>query len=339
MTRRVLVIGLGKRVRESALPSLHRAEGLEVAGLLARSARQETIDGRAYAVRSLDADLGALLPTAELVYIAVGKQAVPKVLAALARHELARVELLIETPVLVLKQFRHRALLRGFRAVSVAEDCSELPWLAPARALARELGALREARFERAAYAYHGIATAKALFGAARVESARRRRRADGLHERRIELAGGARARIAEPRDYAQGWLELEYERGRAAEGGHGAAGALPIVAELAGGRLRGLRMGPERVELDDAEAALCWKSEAAASLTARMEDMKRVGFLRLWRKLARGERAWPLEHGLEDMLVDGLLERVGWYGLPGLLSPNAACGAALYGLASRLAR
>src|SRR5690606_5917861 len=125
--RRVMVVGMGKRVRDVALPAFARAAScFEIADARARSARPA--EAGVPAVRALD-DLGrADVAAVDLVYVAVSKGAVPTVLGRLARFDRSALDLLIETPVLVTKHFRHARLLQGFRSVSVAEDCAFLPW-------------------------------------------------------------------------------------------------------------------------------------------------------------------------------------------------------------------
>jgi hypothetical protein len=120
--RKVVIVGAGKRVREAALPAFARAKGFELAGIYGRSGREiETAGGRR-AVRPL-AELGAAeFAGTALVYVAVGKPNVPAVLQSLLRFDLSGTDLLIETPVLLMKHFRHAKLLRRFRKAWAAED-------------------------------------------------------------------------------------------------------------------------------------------------------------------------------------------------------------------------
>ena len=65
------------------------------------------------------------------------------------------------------------------------------------------------------------------------------------------------------------------------------------------------------------------------------MEAMKRVGFLRLLRRLAEGRRGYALEQGLEDTVVDWCLERLGFYVGTPLTSPRSTLGRGLLSLAT----
>jgi hypothetical protein len=63
------------------------------------------------------------------------------------------------------------------------------------------------------------------------------------------------------------------------------------------------------------------------------MEAMKRVGFLRLLRRLASGKGAYPVEQALEDMVVDYHLERFGRYLATPLTRPDAPLAKLILGL------
>jgi hypothetical protein len=110
----------------------------------------------------------------------------------------------------------------------------------------------------------------------------------------------------------------------------------LPLEPLLDSELCRGLRAGPLEVRLDDDEAELTRGDPPDASVTARMESMKRVGLLRLLREVAQGGAGYPLHAALEDMVVDWWLERVGHYRATPLTSPHFAAARLAYGLATR---
>ena len=314
-TKRILVIGAGGRVTDAVLPVLARARGrFELGGVFARRARELDARGVSHRVRPL-ADLTAgEVAAAQVVYVVVAKPAVGAVLTQLARFDVAHTDLLLETPVVLFKHLDHLRRTRPFHSVSVAEDISALPWLDVVRRLTGpggELGAPRRAELDRSGYAYHGVALAKALLDDDHVRSGVRRRRG-GQEVRALRFAGGGEAHWTSPRDYSVGSVTLSCERGvlsdRAREGG------LTLQPTLAAGRQVGVRAGDTRLEFDDDEAALCTELAADAPLTARMQDMKRVGLLRLFRRVHEGRGAYPLTSGLDDMLVDYHLEKLGRY-------------------------
>ncbi|MEM7519307.1 MAG: hypothetical protein AAF368_20590, partial [Planctomycetota bacterium] len=158
---KVVLLGCGKRVLEGALPSLRQCTGLELESIYARSERSLDVEGETLPVRDLAQAKPADLKAAQIIYLAVGKNAVPEVLARLVELEATHAHLLIETPVVRFRHFRHSKLLSSFARVSVAEDCSTLPWFDTIRAAqaAGSLGTIEHVQFDRSAYAYHGVAT------------------------------------------------------------------------------------------------------------------------------------------------------------------------------------
>jgi hypothetical protein len=332
----LIVVGCGKRVRETALPALHALGGaIAVRAVYARSARRVELGGRAYEVAPLEALAQRDLAGAALVYVAVGKDAVPGVLARLARLEVGALDLLIDTPVVRFRRFRHARLSRAFRRASVAEDCIELPWLDALRALesAGVLGAPRAIELDRSAYAYHGLATAKAALGARRVLAGRRVRLPGGGERREVALYGGKRMVAIEPRDYSVGTITVRGERASVSD----APGADLRLEPLArGSALHGFRAGDVRVELAPEEVELASGDPERASVTARQEALKRVGFLRLWKRLLDGRPAYPIEDALEDTVADYYLERFGRWRSTALTSPRSPLARAWMELALR---
>lgn len=334
--RNLLVLGCGKRVVETALPALARLDGsIALRRIAARKPRTITVEGRAHEVTSF-ADVTARdLEGIDLVYVAVGKDAVPGVLRRLVELGAAKLELLIDTPLVRFRHFAQARLAQRFRAASVAEDCIELPWIKALHALEHsgEIGALREIDFERSAYAYHGFATAKAILRATRVVRARRVKLAGEGARREVALDGDKRFAVVEPRDYALGHVAVRGARGEVSD----ASGSkIPLEPILLRGECVGFRAGSSRVELGADEAELCRGDAANASVTARMERLKKVGFLRLWKRLARGERAYPCDDALEDMVADYHLEKFGRYGGGAFTSPRSTLARAWMNVALR---
>ena len=356
--RRVLVVGAGGRVQEDVLPALWALEDrYRVVDVFARSRRPLEVAGRSLETRDARTITQDDLDGADLVYVAVSKGAVPGVLRRLAELDRSATDLLLDTPVLLFKHLGALRHLEGWRRVGVAEDCAWLPWLDTLR-LAREdwLGPLRHATFDRSAYRYHGFALLKTLFDGATVRSARRRR-VEGGQRLELTLSGGRQGVIVEPRDYARGSFELVGEGGvvtdgDAPEAGAGADaprswGAVPAVggeAPPAGGTrverlefvrdaeggVTGFRIGAHETALDLREQALLGPVPAGARVTAATDALKRVGLLRLLQGLHEGREAWPLEEGLDDMLVDWSLERAGRYLATPLTSLRTRSGRAV---------
>lgn len=327
---RTLVFGVGKRVVETALPAFHRADDrFEIASVFARSARTLTIDGREHRVRAVNELRAEDIANADLIYVAVGKAAVRDVARRLRAFDVSKHSLLIDTPVVTLKQLDVVRDLERFGRTGVAEDCIALPWYDVIFELERgALGEVKSVRFDRSAYKYHGNAMAKTLLRAREVVTATVSR-VGSCVERAFAFENGKNAVIVEPRDYSIGHVRCDGANA-CVDDVHGDTattrdGKRRIVLSpwLEGERCVGLRAGDVEIRLDAAEASLMTARPIAASVTARMEDWKRVGFLRLLRRISSGQSAYPLAAGLDDMLVDWNLERFGRYSHRGMLAPG----------------
>lgn len=333
--RAVAVVGVGKRVLETALPAFQKLpRSFWIQSVWGRTPRIETVAGVKHEVRRFETITLRDLDGVDLVYLCVAKDAVPAVLARLTELEPYNRDLLIDTPVVRFKHFRHAARARAFRQAWVAEDCIELPWIQAALAA---VGPLHRVEFERSAYAYHGIATARALFAARSIPSARRVALPGGLHERTLRFSGGRVARIVEPRDYSSGRLVFIGQGGSLSDAPEPGEGRFELAPELTDGAVTAITAGPVRLPLDGAESELTVGDARGATLTARQEAMKRVGFLRLLRRIGANKGAHPLELGLEDMVVDYALEKLGrWRSTP-LTTPRAFLARQILGLATSI--
>jgi len=340
--RRVWVLGAGKRVLDAALPALARAaDRFELAGVYARTGRTVTVEGREQAVQPLD-ELEPGQPAAgDLVVMAVSKAAVPAVLERLARTDLSGVDLLIDTPVLLFKHLGHLGRLARFRSVSVAEDTVALPCWDPVRTVVESgaIGELRRAVFQQSAWAYHGFAMAKAVLGLSPVRRARRRRLEAPYAWRTARLANGCELLGLEPRDYAIGRMLLLGTRGSIADYPQREENQLLLEPIVEDDHCRGFRIGDAVALLDEAEQSLMGPARPGLGVTARMEDMKRVGFLRLLRQIGAGQGAYPLEQALDDSTVDWHLERFGRYAANPLTSPRFPTARLALGALTRLTR
>lgn len=326
-TRRLLVIGTGKRVRETALPALATlGSAFDIRSVFARRAKEIEVGGRTFDVRAFSTLERAHLDDVDLVYMAVTKDAVPSVLEKLDGLAPREIDLLIDTPVVRFRHFHRIRHLEAFRAAWVAEDCSRLPWFDAVRAVSDELGELREIVFDRSAYAYHGLATAKSLLGTTTIASCRRRP-VEGGAERTVKFADGRLARILEPRDYSVGSVTVIGRQGSLTDSTSPRDGALELAPWLDGPDCRGFRAGDREVALDPAEAELMRGDAPEASVTARMDSMKRVGFRRLLQDVAADRGAYPVEEALDDTVVDYHLEKAGRYFANPLTSSRSATG------------
>lgn len=338
---RVLVVGAGKRVLADVLPVLGRQrDRWEIGGIFARSAREVVAgDGSVHATRALDDLSEDDVGNARLIFLCVAKPAVPAVLRRLVAHDVSGTDLLIDTPVLLFKHFGHARLADRFRNAWVAEDCSRLPWMDVVRLAAGDasLGELREVVCDRSAWHYHGYAMLKTLLGSDRIVSARKRR-TDGDGARiDVVLGNGCTGTIIEPRDYAVGGFRFVGSAGALADGPTAQAGDTPLRAIVSEGGCAGFRAGEIETRLDPDERALFGPMHHDETLSARMEDCKRVGLHRLFQDVAEGRGGYPLREGLDDMAIAWWLDKFGRFRGNSLMSVKAPLGRALLGGVSRL--
>lgn len=312
--RRVLIVGSGQRVAETALPAFLCAEDFEVSGVLARKPKRLEALGRSFDVEPLEELTSARLAETDLVYIVVSKQATPLVLAKLNQLGPAQTDLLIETPVLLFKHLGHLRLCRAFRNAWVSEDCTRLPWIDPVRAAfaTGELGDPVHAHFERSAFAYHGVSLAKCLLDARVLRG--KRTRYGSLSLRELKLSRGRSATMLEPRDYAAGRWLVAGTKGVLADHELPKDGALLLEPELEGDRCVGFRAGDHRRVLDDAERELIGDPAGLSGTSAWMIGGKRVGFLNMLREIGSGSGTYTLDEAVDDAVVDYHLDKFGGY-------------------------
>ena len=313
--KRVLIVGSGKRVRAAALPVfLSASEEFEVTGVFSRTPKHITAGSREFEVEALEALDAARLADADLIYMVVAKDAVPAVLRRIVQHAVSHVDMLIETPVLRFRLLGHLRLLDSFRNTWVTEDCTTLPFFDTIGAFLDEHGSppLERVTFDRAAYAYHGLAMGRALLGGGRVRAGRRVRTPGGAR-RTVSFGPQRELVVIEPRDYTRGHVTLEAACGAISDDPTSQAPhRLAPVTE--GGACVGFQIGETRTELAPQERALMGTPLAEGGVMTWMDGMKRVGFRRLLQAVAEGRGAHPLDQAIEDTVVDYQLERFGRY-------------------------
>ena len=150
-----------------------------------------------------------------------------------------------------------------------------------------------------------------------------------------LTLGNGATATILEPRDYRAGHVRLAGPAGVATDAQHAPEAAAHLRAVEQDGECSGFACGAAFAPLDPAERWLFGPLREGETVTAHTEDCKRVGLLRLLRELSAGRVAYDLDEGLEDSLVDWLLEKRGHW-KPGLLSVKSRAGMRFLSLVTR---
>jgi hypothetical protein len=126
--------------------------------------------------------------------------------------------LLMDTPVIPLRQLGLLRLLPSFKRALVSEDYVGLPFFEAAGELvhAGKIGALRSIYFMHSGYRFHALAAIKRLSGSLVFSSIRIHR--GETTEWDIRTSSRVRARMLEPRDYKNGRTLISGEKGTIAD-------------------------------------------------------------------------------------------------------------------------
>ncbi len=319
----VLVIGAGRRVKGAVLPALHcLGDRFRVAAVVARSARAITVGGRElHTVASLDdVELAAI----DLVYLAVSLPQVPRVLADLAARPVGHAVLMIDTPVLPpsgLAASRHFA---AFGRVLVAEDTLALPPYLLARDLIESgaIGRLQTIFFFHSGYKHHALASLKRLSGDQPIRRIVNHKFAGKLRQKEIELGGGVRAVMYEPRDYATGKLLLAGERGFIADYDHAGDSVRRIGYQVEGPIYRGLTLDGQLVPPAGLDLAYLERVGTDVFDGTPMNTMKLRGLMDLLDAALAPSSPYhyTVEEGIADHLAMRVVDRVGFVAAPHLV-------------------
>jgi hypothetical protein len=341
MTRKnMLIVGSGSRVHATTLPVLKKLGDLfSIHKICSKDRIAIRFGNREYATEGLERLASDAFAGIDLIYVAVTKGSVPKVLSALVKHPVAEIDLLIETPVLLFKHLCYADLFRHFRNVWVAEDCVALPCFDVVKDLLNRavIGELKRVVFDRSAYKYHGLATMKHLLGCSKVTSAFRKKISAGAICRSLRFANRTNGQVFEPRDYEKGRFILEGNRGSISDYPDDREGNRLLEPILSDGACSGFRIGGDASHLDREERELMGQVAPGTGVTSLMEGMKRVGFFRMMKRIHRGDGGYPLQEALDDMAVDYYLEKIGFYFANPLMSVKSRIGSRLLKTATRL--
>ncbi|MFT7462113.1 MAG: hypothetical protein ACI9EF_000450 [Pseudohongiellaceae bacterium] len=337
--RRLLVLGAGQRVKETILPAVLALKGRwALDGVFARS--EKTIESRGveYRTESFDDLDAARLAGVDLVYLCVAKHAVPAVLRKLVGCDPRRVQLLIETPVLLFKQLGAYELFGAFDSVFVSEDTSTLPWMTTLRdaEAAGLIGAPQTMVFDHSAWRYHGLAMTRTVLQCDTIVSAKRVGKEIDKGRVVLHMANGSVGEIVEPRDYSTGSWQLRCGADSSGktqlvtDAAAGPPGSLQLIPMIHGSRCHGFRLGDVTTALDERESELLGDVSAEATTTALTHRLKAVGLMTMLVDIHEGRAGYPLALGLDDMMVDYLLEKFGRWRRSPLTSLRSGAGRAL---------
>jgi len=336
--KRILIIGAGKRVQTAALPAIEKLGGLyEAHKIYSRTEKTFSAGGATYTTSTFDTLSNDDMSIVDLVYIAVTKDQTPNVLKKLNDFDISKIDLLIETPVLLFKHYHYVSLLEKYRNVWASEDCIDLPCFDLLTNSPELIGPVKEVEFFQSAYKYHSIATMKRLLECATISRASRKKISHDLVCRTFKFANGRIGRVMEPRDYSKGKFIIFGEQDSLADYKHEGNSSWMITPIKEAPLWSGFRAKSTETHLCEDEKALMGDSDFDLSITSRMEDMKKVGFFRMLKKIHDGEGGYPVVEAIDDMIIDYYLDRIGFYINSPLMSIKSSVGRLLLRSFTRL--
>ena len=180
--------------------------------------------------------------------------------------------------------------------------------------------------FDRAAYKYHASALFKTLLTSMTISKFARQNKG-ALQQRVYTFSTGQQATLTEPRDYDNGRFEIVSGTSLITDRLPDGQAGVVIEPILEGNHCVGIIQGEETVMLKSEESALLGEWTETTTLTAKMHDLKRVGLYRLFADVHAGRGAYPLDQGVEDMVIEHYLDSLGFYTTNPLLHYKSPLG------------
>lgn len=216
MTKKVLIIGSGKRICNSFIPALQcLTETHSIVGLYSRTPAHRQIVCKTWGIEEVVDLENFAFSQVDLVIMSISTHAVPGILQSIG-PQCSETALLIDTPVFMsVKGFLSIRSLKKFKRVLVAEDFIQYPHFKIMRdAISRQaLGDIRKIELYRTGYEYHGLALIRSFLNLAKVRSVTIRSVGNGDDELTFEFDSGVSATIVEPYSRFDGWVKIEGEK------------------------------------------------------------------------------------------------------------------------------
>ena len=314
--KNIIIIGVGRRVRNDILPALEACGTWNIIGIYARKEREINILSRTYSVKPLQQLNKELIAKTDWIYIGVPPKVVSSVLNFLINLPVKKISLLMDTPVLPWPYLLTKRYFKYFLQTVVADDAIYLPWIESMKESVG--GKVTELIFDASAYGYHGIALIKAITGC----SSFRKARLKLLPKKTIELesSNGAHSVIIEPRDYANGFMRFSGPTGTITdERKNNIANMKPIISN---GLCIGLKVGNLQIDFSPVETKLIGHVLDDATMTSLTLELKRVSLLKMLVCLSEGKQTGrSLKEAISDTRLNELVHHFGrWVNVAKLL-------------------
>ena len=213
----ILVIGSGRRVRETILPALYcLRKDFDLHAVYSRNVTPFSLYDK-WPVTTCNSLNDIDLDNVDIIFVAVTIAAVPSVLQQLTERKTNHITLFLDTPVFGSpKDWRYSSLFKFFSNVYATEDCYFLPSFRLFRNIVENgvIGRIRHVYMMHSGFKYHALASLKYLIGTKCVSRIRRRQWNTECAEIRITCPGKIGVTLLEPRDYSVGRIMITGDRG-----------------------------------------------------------------------------------------------------------------------------
>lgn len=199
--KRVLLIGSGKRIRNNFLPALSCLSDLfQIVGVYSRSAENRNAVALRWNIPVISDLRDVDLSQVDLVVLSVTLKQHARLIQQLKPYA-HRLLLIVDTPVLHMKNLPAIRWLQQFKAVRVAEDYMNFPQFELLRAFLSEgyLGSIRYINLSHNAFEYHALALLRSILNFSTLLSTRRLQTGAKDFIVEYQFAGGCLGVVLEP--------------------------------------------------------------------------------------------------------------------------------------------
>ena len=301
--KNVLIVGHGKRVRGSILPALHcLRDSFKIVGIHTRSS--------GHSLEEID------FAKLDLIIVAVTLSEVPNVLRRLAIHDVKHITLMLDTPVLAIKNIFAVRYFKHFKKALISEDTIALPPFLLARRIIDEgkIGRIKSISFFHNGYKYHALASLKMLTNEYCITSIYNNKLSKEKRVKKITFSNGVKASFFEPRDYNKGKFLIEGEKGSIADYDYKGSNVFKIGYLTENNLYKGLTLNGQNVLPDQIEAKYLANISSGVEDVSLMNSMKIVGLMRLI--LASVENKSPFHYSPAQGIYDNIAISLSEYGL-----------------------
>ena len=215
--KNILIIGSGQRVQHTILPAvlcLHKH--FHLVGVFSRKEKMLINSYKLGKIQTITDYRKIDFSSLDIIIVAITTANLPDVLKTMSYNKTHNVVLLLDTPVIPIRQFWAVKYFKLFKSVYVTEDYISMTLFDEVQKIIRKglIGKLRHIYLLHNAYRHHAVAIMKKISSVDYVQYIYKRTISDRVSELRVRLPHGIGATILEPRDYSVGRLFIVGDKG-----------------------------------------------------------------------------------------------------------------------------